>query len=309
MTTTTHTKGTTIMTTITYKSPTEEVVSFLRASIKEGIIYNSDFTVVKEILSHRFDADERAVRDHLYKGRRTDGLPGFQEGVSEILDALPMNLYGLKPKALIVLQELTPKLVNNPAFALNHNWFFETLKLVTFWLEVRELLYVTAKPLIVKTRKPNPDSESKDARTLENTGTCPICNGNFKRDSKGRIVRHGYKVEGREYHGSCYGDGFQPWEVSSTGVEKYLTLLERTKCSLENQQSSLLESPPESLYDKYRRVSVAKGEAGYERLLLSRQADVASQLRQVASDLQYFTKKLHNWTPGTLPGILAGFDK
>jgi hypothetical protein len=297
MTTMTHTKGTTTM-NITYTSTTIELVEFLTTSIKEGIIYNSDYTMLKDILGRRFEDQVREIRDAVLKVSPYDGnRRDWADGAEELYYDLPYGLYQAS------------KLFKSKLTGLDRDLMIKVAGLTVAWEPIREALYVTAKPLIVKTRKPNPDSESKDARTLENTGTCPICNGNFKRDSKGRIVRHGYKVEGREYHGSCYGDGFQPWEVSPVGVEKYLTLLERTVCSLENQQSSLIESPPESLYDKYRRVSVAKDEAGYERLLLSRQADVASQLRQVASDLQYFTKKLHNWTPGTLPGILAGFDK
>jgi len=76
----------------------------------------------------------------------------------------------------------------------------------------------------------SPEQEAKlkalYIRDLTNTGTCSVCGGNFKREADGSIGHHGYTRPGDGMlHGTCFGVGFQPWEVSSAGAVAYLQAL------------------------------------------------------------------------------------
>ena len=72
---------------------------------------------------------------------------------------------------------------------------------------------------------PDVERKLKDlyVRDLTNTGTCPVCEGNFKRDGKGGMVHHGYQRPGDGFiHGDCFAVGYQPWEISPAGAMAYL---------------------------------------------------------------------------------------
>lgn len=58
---------------------------------------------------------------------------------------------------------------------------------------------------------------------LNNAGICPCCFRVQKLDDNGGLVLHGYQRPGDGYvHGSCYGVGRKPLEVSAEGTEAYL---------------------------------------------------------------------------------------
>lgn len=58
---------------------------------------------------------------------------------------------------------------------------------------------------------------------LSNAGICPACFRVQKLDDNGGLVLHGYQRPGDGYiHGSCYGVGRKPLEVSVEGTEAYL---------------------------------------------------------------------------------------
>jgi hypothetical protein len=289
------------MNTITYKSTTEEVVNFLKTSIASGIIYNSDYTLIKDILSSRYEKHERELVDMILKASPFVGNSrAWAKGTKELYDALSSNFYTASK-----FFKLYEKNFND----LEKEIGLETLFFVKYWSAVWVDLYVTAKPLIVKTRKPNPDAKPEDARTLENTGSCPVCGGNFKLEADGTIVRHGYKVEGREYRGSCFGVGFQPFEVSSHGAVKYLVALTIALNTEESSLQDLQETPPETLWCRYGRKQIAQGEVGYNSLLNVKLREKESKIRQLLSDTRFFKAKIKGWTPSTLPGILAGFTR
>ena len=58
---------------------------------------------------------------------------------------------------------------------------------------------------------------------LTNAGICPACFRVQKLDDNGGLVLHGYQRPGDGYiHGSCYGVGHKPLEVSVEGTDAYL---------------------------------------------------------------------------------------
>lgn len=61
---------------------------------------------------------------------------------------------------------------------------------------------------------------------LTNAGICPACFRVQKLDDNGGLVLHGYQRPGDGYiHGSCYGVGHKPLEVSVEGTKAYLEKL------------------------------------------------------------------------------------
>jgi hypothetical protein len=148
------------------------------------------------------------------------------------------------------------------------------LKVLHKWEPIAQQLEA-AVPLIVKGRKIG--ERKTPLRTLENTGTCPICGKNFKLDG-GKIVSHGYVVQWHQHNGSCPGVGKTPWELSPQGAIDYL--------------------------DKYCLPQKLHVEGLLQVLVWSPQtlAHFNSELRQTIRDVAYFENRIAKWEKKELPG-------
>lgn len=73
-------------------------------------------------------------------------------------------------------------------------------------------------------RKLNMDPhEPAVPRTRENTGSCPVCFQNIKLTAN-KMVLHGYRRPGTgSTHGSCFGVGYESYELSDDGMKDYLS--------------------------------------------------------------------------------------
>jgi hypothetical protein len=278
------------------------VIAQLQADITTGKVYNARFKEYKDRLSWIIWKD-KALCDLLLNsgdgsGGRTDNRT--YPGISKLYNALPSNVHEVASAAKVYakLQNELPATIIEVATP-----YFE------YWLKVRELL-VKTKPLIVMGRQPSANVSEADRRTLENTGTCPVCERNHKLN-RGTMVAHGYVVEGREFVGRCFGVGELPWEVSKDGAIKFANLLARR---LSNKQNLLREyrsasDSPDPIFDSRTRKYIHKSDVGYETLLKQL---IAALDYEIKVDTRYFDRirlKIEGWEPSTLPGILAGFAR
>jgi hypothetical protein len=155
-------------------------------------------------------------------------------------------------------------------------------------------------------------------RDLTNTGTCAVCEGNFKRGGTG-LVHHGFIRPGDGVlHGSCFGVGRLPWELSPQGAEDYLVELHK---ALEFAHKSLESLPQQEkmvrVDEKYnlttgRRYTVlveitrAVDSTEFERLLAASIRETEHRIEGLGRDIKYFTTKVANWKPDELPEFKYG---
>lgn len=148
------------------------------------------------------------------------------------------------------------------------------LKVLYKWEPIAQQLE-SAVPLIVKGRKTG--ERKTPPRTLENTGTCPICGKNFKLDGSGKIISHGYVVQWHQHNGSCFGVGKLPWELSPQGAIDYVK-----QCCLPQKHGiedslKILAWSPKSL-DR-----------------------ITSELRSVIREITCFENRIAKWEKKELP--------
>lgn len=156
-------------------------------------------------------------------------------------------------------------------------------------------------------------------RDLINTGTCPVCFGNFKLTPKTRhgkdkampgMVLHGYKRPGTGYvHGNCFGQDWPPFELSREGTDAYIEALEgmllKTQDRLRRLQSGEVDILTDDL-SSYRNPKVVKRDETdpklWTRLLERSIQQVDSQVRAIEFDLGQLRRALQGWKPAPLPG-------
>lgn len=166
---------------------------------------------------------------------------------------------------------------------------------------------------------PDPEEEKRLKklydRDLVNTGTCGVCEGNYKRDSGGGLVHHGYQRPGHGYIvGDCFGVGYQPWELSPKSVEKYLVRLDGL---LRHWKEILADLPSHTFFDvveskgygsnrvkKTRRLTV---DDEYRFLFdneMDRRVSAAKRnVELIKSDIVTCSRKINQWKLDDLPEV------
>jgi hypothetical protein len=166
---------------------------------------------------------------------------------------------------------------------------------------------------------PSVDDEKKlhdlYIRDLTNTGTCGCCGGNFKRDSNGGLVNHGYERPGDGYlHGRCFGVGYQPWELASKSVEDMLAKLLRPFLAQQEKYLADLKAGAIATLTKTvsewvsgrrvkKQVSVANTEFEFAQLLNNEIHRTEFQIRNVTADITRFEKQVAGWKLDDLPEV------
>lgn len=149
-----------------------------------------------------------------------------------------------------------------------------------------------------------PAHEPADPRTLENTGTCGCCGGNYKlRD--GRLVLHGYERPGYGYVlGSCFGVGYEPHEVSPKCAADFLAkVLLPAKAAKEAFIAKLNAGEITELTggSRLKPVTVKVGEKGWAEALNATLGNAESELESIARDVEVFTARVAEWKPDLMP--------
>jgi hypothetical protein len=153
----------------------------------------------------------------------------------------------------------------------------------------------------------DPDRARK-LRSLENTGTCPVCFRNIKL-KYGEMVDHGFKVPwgygGRQ--GNCFGVGKEPFEVSPKGTEQYIKMMHSQIAAdeqvVDDMKSGRIEKLPNPRSrDRRRPDMVQLGDEGYDYALKVAVSQVESGIRSLKRTIPDYEKKVANWAPKPLPG-------
>lgn len=278
----------------------------LNEQIAAGRVYNAFFTEAKAAFGYAI-YQQRHGGTHNYGAvlNRYRHDPEFQGEARKGFDILeeatvPSSCHDMKSYFKTYSRACTAGLPEEIRTAMNA-FIFDCLPL----MEAVE----AAKPLVVKGRRPSTEVSDAERRTLENTGTCPVCGRNIKRNDDGTITSHGYRVEGHEHAGGCYGTGYQPWELSYEGAVNYREILNFSLSHAMQEYEHATTEGYESVFCHRTRTWVSRGNNGYTTALESKIRELTSRVRQLTSDVLYFNERIQNWKPADLPGVLAGFSK
>lgn len=165
---------------------------------------------------------------------------------------------------------------------------------------------------------PEKEKELKElyVRDLTNTGTCPVCEGNFKRNGTG-LVHHGYTRPGTGFiHGDCFAVGYLPWELSPQGAQDYVAQalkphLDDSKTYLNDLKNGEVKKLFKTV-SKYingmcekQTVSVTReeNEFEFEQLLRSAIYNAEREVRWGEETLARFETRIANWKPDELPEV------
>jgi hypothetical protein len=165
---------------------------------------------------------------------------------------------------------------------------------------------------------PEKEKELKElyVRDLTNTGTCPVCSGNFKRNSPG-LVHHGYTRPGTGFiHGDCFGVGYLPWELSPQGAQDYVAQvlkphLESSRTYLNSLKTGavvvLFKTVSKYINGMHENQKVAvtreENEYEYEQLLRSAIYNTEREVRWGEETVARFETSIANWKSDELPEV------
>jgi len=148
-----------------------------------------------------------------------------------------------------------------------------------------------------ETRKPR----KTKMRTLQNTGTCPVCNRNIKLKG-GRMVDHGYQVpwgwQGRTQ--GCFGVGYPPYEKSPKGCEDYLQ--KALLPTLDRMEAELSVADSKTVLPLRGQKTIKRDEPGWERAMRNYKTNLESSMRRIKRDIQDTQKRIDDWQERPLPG-------
>lgn len=155
-------------------------------------------------------------------------------------------------------------------------------------------------------------------RDLTNTGTCPVCEGNFKRNITGGMVHHGYLRPGDgAQHGDCFAVGYLPWELSAEGAEAYLEQAVRPHLGNAEHYLTRLQAGEITKFFKKERpaggnyqtpkvvvvVTRESNELEFERMLASAVSDTERDIAWTLKEITRLEKKIAGWKLDVLPEV------
>ena len=165
---------------------------------------------------------------------------------------------------------------------------------------------------------PDVEKALKDlyVRDLTNTGTCPVCEGNFKRDGRGGMVHHGYQRPGDGFiHGDCFAVGYQAWEISPEGAVDYVAQalrphLDGAKAYLAKLQAGEITkffkqvrtggwNSPKTTVEVTRESDSYEFESMLKSAIYNAERDVAWTEREITR----IETRIANWKPDVLPEV------
>lgn len=267
---------------------TINLLELLSSFIASGSIPNSRYSEIKASLSWEFEKEEQKARQEILKLRAEASEDAeTHNNLTDLYYAIPGSIYQIR--------RFSRDLVNYPSAPQG------VKELAEDFLKVQDLLD-QAKPLIKKGKAQSQLPSSKPARTLENTGTCPICGKNVKLSPCGLLVSHGYS-RGEGYHtADCFGRGYEPLEISYVALEDFISMLESYKTKEDLHLFQLLRNEVTSLYSKQFKKHISEGEAGWKQTLTSHIYKTRTNINTAELDIRMRKEQVANWKPGTLPG-------
>lgn len=268
----------------------EAMVETLRRAVESGVVWNAEFEVIKSGLNFAVWRDTEAyvwpamLVQHVGEAFKFPGSPSSVHDIRSFSKKIEAG----RSKGVAV-----PASVD---------------EFLAFWVPV-VALFDQAKPLIKKGRKPSDDPAKTPPRTLEHTGTCPVCDRNIKLGDSGRIVSHGYQIAWNSRHGDCFGVGHRPFEESAEGAIKFREQVVKQIAVNNELLANARAGKVEEVYNKRTRAFVKKGEERFNDLLRTRIQELEYEVRSLSRLADRFQIKIEGWAPATLPGIVAGFAR
>jgi hypothetical protein len=251
-------------------------------AIEAGIIYNVDYTVLKEAVNGALEAAWETAVKEVYLSNRRDNHDHYEWIVTDNLyygqGPQIHNLKSVLKKIAKVEKALPDCDLIAPAHAI--------CELVAPVIEDMNKL----KGMVVKGRKPATDSRKTPERTIENTGTCSCCGRNVKLDKGQHIVAHGYTIRYGFQQGNCFGVGYQPVEISTKGMIDWKACLER---ALEIAIENVTTLPAKIEAETNRKV---------QRELRQGLANNEATVRYAPRDIADLEIRITNWEAKPLPG-------
>lgn len=209
-----------------------------------------------------------------------------------------------KGESTIVYDE--PKAKGMFGSAAFYTWAFKT----TLPEDVKAALGALVKP----------QTEEEEARerlgTNDGTARCGICQRIQKTFNlaklKPRLFDHGYTIPADALrsgwaprHGSCFGSGKPPYEISTEAIELYLPILRRELADAERSLKIVMK-PPESILrhepalDKDRKptlkaVVYTPKSPKWDSVLKSAQLEAKQNVEQLKSSIAFYEKAKADW--------------
>ena len=251
-------------------------------AIADGIIYNVDYTDLKEAVNGALEAAWGSAVKEMYLSNRRGDQDHYGWVVTD-------NLYYGQGPQIHNLKSVLKKIAKVEKALPDCDLIAPARAICDIVAPVIEDMN-TLKGMIVKGRKPSTDPRKTPERTIENTGTCAVCEMNVKLDKGQHIVAHGYTIRWGFQSGNCHGVGFKPIEISSEGAISWKKHLERAlEISLE-----LVETLPvliEAETDLKKKRDLRQGLANNE-----------ATVRYAPRDIATLETRITNWEPKALPG-------
>lgn len=180
----------------------------------------------------------------------------------------------------------------------------------------------TAKPILVKGRKPNVTNRTEEEieAIYSSTGHCPICTRRQKLVPGGAerqrpLVHHGYQMSDYNHAGyrmgKCFGTAKSSYEVSCEANKEFLVILKDTLRNQEAALKSLQASEHATLnvmeYPKNAprnsdpvAVPYAKGTPQYEKARENEIRSTEGHIRQTKNEIEFHEARVANWKPAKL---------
>ncbi len=168
-------------------------------------------------------------------------------------------------------------------------------------------------------------TRSENSRSIDNTGTCPVCFTNVKLTG-GTIMRHGWVVRGQRgwaqygnsWHSTaCWGTRRLPFEISKQGTEDYLKMvIKPSAIRATGILANLRQHPPEkidymSTTGKPMTVERPEGfvldtmaypRASYGYVLTEEFKRITRDIASMDNMQRTLEAAIQGWTPKPLPG-------
>jgi hypothetical protein len=272
------------------------------AALEMGVIYNVDFKDLKEAVNQALEAAWGAAVKNLYLSHEDRRERYDWVATDNLYYGQGPQIHNLKSviKKIAKVEKIDPKCdLIAPARAI--------CEMVTPVIEDMN----TLKGMVVKGRKPSTDPRLTPERTLDNTGTCAACGENVKRDKKGKIVSHGYRVLWNSHQGNCFGVGYDPIEVSPEGLIAYKEAairgrdgLIKTIAYLEAADFDTVTVDKKTGYGynaRTEQVTYEKGSVRFGEVVGNRLRKAQSGLKQTETVIESCTTAIANWEAKPLP--------
>ncbi len=267
----------------------EKTLQQITEALEAGLIYNVDWKLLKESINRQLSKGYKAVTSVPYLALPRDENTGERAGVPR---EVSLELYYAQgPQIHANMQNKIAKLERT----FGNHWMVKAARdyadaVLPIIADANKI-----KATITKARKPREGARQTDERTIENTGTCAVCGMNVKRDKRGNIVDHGYRVSWHERQGGCYGVGYKPIELSPEGAEHYLTVIAAMLEHAEQVVASFTAKHDEDFL-KWRMHELPEADR-------KSYYSAESTVRHAGRDVTRFEKIIAEWEATDLPDV------